>query len=147
MDKKTALGYIREFLKLYWANEHAHDAWSRKLEAEHGMTAKQYALLRAVERAEDMTTSDLTVLLGKAQPAITQMLNRLEANGFVTREASLADRRKREVKLTKKAYQVLNSVAPVGPTRAALALEHASEREAGDAVKAMETIFKWMTKR
>ena len=33
---------------------------------------------------------------GKAQPAITQMLNRLEANGFITREQNKEDKRKRE---------------------------------------------------
>src|SRR5919108_6217188 len=88
MDTKTALVYVREFLRLYWANEHSHEAWSRELEAQHGLTAKQYALLRAVERSSDITTTSLTELLGKAQPAITQMLNRLEKNGYITREVS-----------------------------------------------------------
>lgn len=147
MDVKTALVYVREFLRLYWANEHAHEAWSRELEADHGLTAKQYALLRAIERSSDITTTSLTELLGKAQPAITQMLNRLEANGFITREVNAADKRKRELKLTRKAQKVLESVDPVGPTRVALALEHANDREAGQVVKAMETIHDWMTSR
>jgi DNA-binding MarR family transcriptional regulator len=147
MDTKTALGYVREFLRLYWDNEHQHECWSRELESEHGLTAKQYALLRAIERSEDITTSDLTELLGKAQPAITQMLNRLENNGFITREVNPTDKRKRELRLTPKAQKVIRSVAPVGPTRVAVALEHASEREAGQVVKAMETIHQWMTER
>jgi len=147
MDTKTALVYVREFLRLYWANEHAHEAWSRELEAQHGLTAKQYALLRAVERSSDITTTSLTELLGKAQPAITQMLNRLESNGYITREVSSTDRRKRDLKLTRKAQKVLDSVQPVGPTRVALALEHANEREAGQVVKAMETLHDWMTDR
>ncbi|MBX3461037.1 MAG: winged helix-turn-helix transcriptional regulator [Planctomycetes bacterium] len=147
MDVKTALVYVREFLRLYWANEHAHEAWSRELEADHGLTAKQYALLRAIERSSDITTTSLTELLGKAQPAITQMLNRLEANGFITREVNAADKRKRELKLTRKAQKVLESVDPIGPTRVALALEHANDREAGQVVKAMETIHDWMTSR
>lgn len=147
MDTKTALEYVREFLRLYWANEHAHEAWSRDLEALHGLTAKQYGLLRALERSRDVTTSSLTELLGKAQPAITQMLNRLQAHGFITREPSTADKRKRELRLTAKAQKVLDTVEPVGPTRVALALEHASEREAGQVVKSMETIFHWMNER
>ncbi|MCC6466410.1 MAG: winged helix-turn-helix transcriptional regulator [Planctomycetes bacterium] len=147
MDTKTALEYVREFLRLYWANEHAHEAWSRDLEAHHGLTAKQYGLLRALERSRDVTTSSLTELLGKAQPAITQMLNRLQAHGFITREPSTADKRKRELRLTAKALKVLESVEPIGPTRVALALEHASEREAGQVVKAMETVFHWMNER
>lgn len=147
MDVQTALVYVREFLRLYWSNEHAHEAWSRQLEAGHGLTAKQYALLRAIERSSDITTTTLTELLGKAQPAITQMLNRLEDNGFITREVNAADKRKRELKLTRKAQKVLESVDPIGPTRVALALEHANEREAGQVVKAMETIHDWMTRR
>lgn len=147
MDVQTALVYVREFLRLYWSNEHAHEAWSRELEAGHGLTAKQYALLRAIDRSSDITTTTLTELLGKAQPAITQMLNRLEDNGFITREINTADKRKRELKLTRKAQKVLESVDPIGPTRVALALEHANEREAGQVVKAMETIHDWMTRR
>ena len=147
MDTNTALGYVREFLRLYWANEHVHEAWSRELESEHGMTAKQYALLRAITRQDDITTTDLTVLLGKAQPAITQMLNRLEKGGFVTRETSSADKRKREVKLTPKAQKVLDRVEPIGPTRVALAIEHATERQAGEIVKAMGTVLKWSAEK
>jgi DNA-binding MarR family transcriptional regulator len=147
MDTKTALVYVREFLRIYWANEHAHEAWSRELEARHGLTAKQYALLRAIERSSDITTTLLTELLGKAQPAITQMLNRLEKNGFITRAVSAQDKRKRELNLTRKAQKVLDSVQPIGPTRVAQALEHANEREAGAVVKAMETLHEWMTSR
>lgn len=147
MDTKTALAYVREFLSIYWANEHAHEKWSRELEAEHGLTAKQYGLLRAVERSDDITTTNLTDLLGKAQPAITQMLNRLEKNGYITREVNAQDKRKRELKLTKKAQKVLDTVEPIGPTRVAQALELANEREAGQVVKAMETLHEWMTKR
>lgn len=147
MDTKSALAYVREFLRLYWANEHAHETWSRELEAQHGLTAKQYALLRAVERSSDITTTSLTELLGKAQPAITQMLNRLEKNGYITREVSTQDKRKRDLRLTKKAQRVLDSVQPIGATRVALALEHANEREAGQVVKAMETLHDWMTTR
>ncbi len=147
MDTKTALVYVREFLRLYWANEHEHEAWSRELEAAHGLTSKQYALLRAIERSDDITTTSLTELLGKAQPAITQMLNRLDKNGFITREINPRDKRKRELRLTRKAQRLLETVQPIGPTRVALALEHANEREAGTIVKAMETIHEWMTRR
>jgi len=147
METKAALAYVREFLRIYWANEHAHEAWSRELEAQHDLTAKQYALLRAVERSSDITTTSLTELLGKAQPAITQMLNRLEKNGYITREVNAADKRKRELKLTKKSEKVLATVEPVGPTRVALALELSNDREAGQIIKAMETINDWMTKR
>jgi DNA-binding MarR family transcriptional regulator len=147
MDTKTAVMYVREFLRVYWANEHAHEKWSRELEAEHGLTAKQYGLLRAVERQGDITTTNLTDLLGKAQPAITQMLNRLEKNGFITREVNPKDKRKRELRLTRKAQKVLDSVEPIGPTRVAQAIELANEREAGQIIKAMETVHEWMTRR
>lgn len=147
MDKKLALERVKEFMRLYWENEKAHDEWSRQLEAEQQLTAKQYGLLRAIERQDDITTTDLTDLLGKAQPAITQMLNRLEANGFITREQNKEDKRKREVRLTPKAAALLRAIEPVGPTRVALALEHASEREAREINAAMKTMLEWMTVR
>lgn len=147
MDTKTALGYVREFLRLYHLNESAHEDWSRKLEAEHSLTAKQYGLLRALERQSDMTTTSLTELLGKAQPAITQMLNRLVQNGFVVREQSTEDKRRRDLKLTPKAQKLLDSIEPIGPTRVALALEHATEREAVEIVGAMKVVNHWMNER
>ena len=147
MDAKSALAYVREFLRLYWSNEAAHEQWSRKLEAEYGLTAKQYGLLRALERQAEMTTTNLTELLGKAQPAITQMLNRLVKHGFITREPSPSDKRKRELRLTAKARKLLDGVEPRGPTRVALAVEHATEREAAEIVRAMELIHHWMNER
>lgn len=147
MDKKQALERVKEFMRLYWENERAHDEWSRRLEAEHQLTAKQYALLRAIERQAEITTTDLTELLGKAQPAITQMLNRLEDHDYITREQSSDDKRRREVKLTPKAVSLLKSIEPLGPTRVALALEHASSREARDVIEAMQTLLHWMNER
>jgi DNA-binding MarR family transcriptional regulator len=147
MDTKTALGYVREFLRLYHLNESAHEDWSRRLEAQHKLTAKQYALLRALERQSDMTTTSLTELLGKAQPAITQMLNRLVQNGYVVREQSTEDKRRRDLKLTPKALKLLESVEPLGPTRVALALEYANEREAIEIVNAMKLVNQWMNER
>lgn len=147
METDTAIEYVREFLRIYWANEHRHEAWSRSLESEYGLTSKQYALLRAIERSADITTTLLTELMGKAQPAITQMLNRLENNGFITRGINPADKRKRELKLTKKALKVLNDVEPVGPTRVALALEYASESKGREVIEAMKTLHEWMTRQ
>lgn len=147
MDTKTAIEYVREFLRIYWANEHQHEAWSRELESAHGLTSKQYALLRAIERSSEITTTLLTELMGKAQPAITQMLNRLENNGFITRGINQTDKRKRELKLTPKALKVLADVEPVGPTRVALALEHANERDGKKLIDAMNTLHEWMTQR
>lgn len=147
MDKKVALDRVKEFLSIYWNNEQAHDEWSRRLEHEHNLTAKQYGLLRAIERQADITTTDLTVLLGKAQPAITQMLNRLEANGYITREQSREDKRRREVKLTAKAAGLLKAIEPVGPTRIALALEHASDKDAREIIGAMKVLHEWMVTR
>ncbi|MHC4839828.1 MAG: MarR family winged helix-turn-helix transcriptional regulator [Planctomycetota bacterium] len=147
MDTQTALEYVVEFLRLYWANEHEHEAWSRLLESQHGLTAKQYALLLAVHRSPQLTTTSLTDLLGKAQPAITQMLNRLDKNGFISRVASNVDKRKRDLVLTDKALDVLKTVQPIGPTRVAQAFEFATEREAKEVIKAMEVVKHWMVKR
>lgn len=147
MAEQSATNPGREFLKVYWAIEKAHEDWSRNLEASHGLTAKQYALLQALRRQSDMTTSDLTALIGKAQPAITQMLNRLEDHGFIRRETNARDRRRREVRLTPKAEALLTRVEPVGPTRAALGLESANDREGAEVLRAISTLHHWMTRR
>jgi MarR family transcriptional regulator, organic hydroperoxide resistance regulator len=147
MEKVDALRYVREFLRLYWANEQAHEEWSRSLEARHNLTAKQYALLQALRRADDITTTSLTELLGKAQPAITQMLNRLVRNGYVVRVKSTTDARMRKLHLTRKALNVLKDSEPVGPTRVALVLEHATPREAAQTVRSMAMLHEWMTRR
>ncbi|MDC1141834.1 MarR family transcriptional regulator [Planctomycetota bacterium] len=147
METQTALDYVRQFLRLYWENEHEHEAWSRLLESQHGLTAKQYSLLLAVHRSPELNTTSLTELLGKAQPAITQMLNRLDKNGYITRVPSKIDKRKRDLVLTDKAIRVLKTVQPIGPTRVAQAFEFASAREADEVIQAMTTLKHWMVKR
>ena len=41
----------------------------------------------------------------------------------------------------------LDRVEPIGPTRVALAIEHATERQAGEIVKAMKTVLKWSAEK
>ena len=79
MDTNTALGYVREFLRLYWANEHVHEAWSRELESEH-----QWGRLAAAIVLDEMDD--------QAKPALSALKAALknQPNKYIVRVANRA---------------------------------------------------------
>jgi DNA-binding MarR family transcriptional regulator len=73
--------------------------------ARHGISASQWAVLRALNRAQDdgaegIRLTDLSETLLIRPPSVTGAVDRLQRMGLVDRRASQADHRERLVKLT-----------------------------------------------
>ncbi len=79
---------------------------TRDAVAPYGLTTTQFFLLTALYEEEDISISALAqkVVLDKA--TLTGLIDRLERDGFVTRQTSHEDRRTIRVRLTPKAEEL-----------------------------------------
>jgi|JI10StandDraft_1071094.scaffolds.fasta_scaffold329252_3 DNA-binding MarR family transcriptional regulator len=66
-------------------------------------------VLFVVSKFEPIDMRELARLTGRDKSTLTQLVHQLKKNGYLTREVPAADRRKAEIRLTKKA----KSVAPI----------------------------------
>lgn len=82
-------------------------AWNRFFEP-HGITRQQYNVLRILRGARDpLATLDIADRLIEQTPAITQLIDRLEAKGLLARERSQTDRRQVLVAITETGLALL----------------------------------------
>ena len=80
----------------------------------HGLTdAQGLTLLHLSRLREPVTQKVLATMVGVREPTMTRMLDRLEADGLVTREVAEDDRRARLIRLDPKAGPVLTRIQKV----------------------------------
>jgi DNA-binding MarR family transcriptional regulator len=96
-----------------------------------GLTRSQGWVLNHLFRNDGMTQSDLADLLQIEKATLGRLLDRLEAKGWVRREADAADRRVRRVFLTEEVMPALRAMraAAADVRQAALAGLSADEQE------------------
>jgi DNA-binding MarR family transcriptional regulator len=82
--------------------------------AEHGITQPQYNVLRILRGAhpEGYPRCEVSPRMVVRAPDVTRLIDRLEAQGFVERARSGADRRLSITRITKKGLQLLDDMAP-----------------------------------
>jgi DNA-binding MarR family transcriptional regulator len=81
---------------------------------ELGLTRSQWWVLTHLFRSDGMTQSELAELLDLEKASVGRLLDRLEANGWVRREACASDRRAKRVYLTdtvEPSMQVMRRIA------------------------------------
>ncbi len=86
---------------------HATDLHSKHLSKTTGLTAPQILLLQAVNELEDATSGRLADAMSLSQATVTNILDRLEKRGLVSRERSTVDKRRVHVRLTSVGSEVL----------------------------------------
>jgi DNA-binding MarR family transcriptional regulator len=86
--------------------------WMERLLANHrpALTLGQYLALRAIGR-ETLGASELARRTGVSGPAVSQLVAGLIDQGWVTRSAAEADRRRHELGLTKRGERMLGSAS------------------------------------
>jgi DNA-binding MarR family transcriptional regulator len=91
----------------------------------YGLTTERYELLLAIKAAEKdecATVSELTGVLGVAQSSVTQLVRRAEDAGLVRREVSATDARVRYLRLSRQGErQLARAVAALHEERTRLA--------------------------
>lgn len=78
----------------------AIDLHSKRLHKRTGLTTSQLLILQAVDRLGAPTSSAVAREILLSQPTVTNVLDRLEAHGLVTRERVEWDKRTRIVQMT-----------------------------------------------
>jgi DNA-binding MarR family transcriptional regulator len=73
----------------------------------HGVTRATWALLSAIFHHKKTTPAALASFIGIDGAAITRHLDRIEKQGLILRERSVADRRSVNLKLTRKGLDLL----------------------------------------
>jgi len=96
-----------------------------------GLTRSQWWVLTHLFRADGVTQSELADTLEIEKPTLGRLLDRLEAKGWVRREADASDRRARRVYLTQTAEPALVTMREIAAEvrRDAMSGLSAEERE------------------
>lgn len=94
--------------------------WVERVLASHEppLTVAQYLALRAVARSP-LSGTELAQRAGVSGPAVSQLVTALEAGGLVERRATEADRRSRDVTLTSRGRDTVQSATKLVGTRMA----------------------------
>ena len=86
--------------------------FNRKMQAMN-LTATQWQVLSCVVRREGITQTEIADLLYKGKSPIGKTLDSLEASGWINREASAEDRRRKHIFLTDKLSSIDDQVLAV----------------------------------
>lgn len=91
----------------------AVDLHSRKLMQSHGLTGPQALVLQEAVKGVGISAGELASRVSLSQATVTDILNRLEQRGLLTRERSETDRRKVMVKPTLAGGEVMATAPPL----------------------------------
>jgi DNA-binding MarR family transcriptional regulator len=91
----------------------AVDLHSRKLMQSHGLTGPQALVLQEVVKGVGLSAGELASRVSLSQATVTDILNRLEQRGLLTRERSESDRRKVAVRPTLAGGEVIAAAPPL----------------------------------
>ena len=78
----------------------------------YGLTSVQYAALMAIRANPEVDATRLSALIAFDRSTIGNVMERLEAKGWVSRASSSSDRRTKLLRLTREGEQLLKRVEP-----------------------------------
>lgn len=90
----------------------AVDLHSRTLVESHGLTGPQALMLKALQNGS-LTAGELASRVNLSQATVTDILNRLEQRGRITRIRDTQDRRRVLVQMTETGFAVLEKSPPL----------------------------------
>ena len=104
--------YCKDLLVSLRKITQAVDMHSRQLKREFGLTVPQLVILQEVSLHQQISVTELARSVSLSQATVTDIVNRLVTNGFITKERS--DRDKRRVMITPlgKCHEILEKAPP-----------------------------------
>lgn len=105
-----------------------------------GLTRSQWLALTRIYRQPGCTQSELAETMEMEKGSAGRLIDRLEDNGFVVREADPADRRVRRIHLTPKAEAIERSMRTIALETIHEALSDLDEAEHDKAVEVLITV-------
>jgi DNA-binding MarR family transcriptional regulator len=106
MPDRGDLPETLQFIRLLWQLDHALNKRSRRLLGQVGVTAPQRFLLKVVGMRPGCSPGQLARFLHVTPATVTRVVQRLEASGFLWREADPDDSRRVLLHLTAKGRKV-----------------------------------------
>lgn len=106
MDQQEDLPETLQFIRLLWRLDHALNKRSRRLLRDAGVTAPQRFLIKVVGMRPGCTPGELARFLHVTPATVTRVVQRMEAAGFLRREADQEDSRRVRLHLTPKGRRV-----------------------------------------
>lgn len=100
-ESEYPLGPELEFLQQLWAQNHALEKLSARMESTLGVTAQQRFLLRVVSRYPGIGAGQLARLLHVDPGTVSSALARLESKGLLERRRDPRDKRRAALSLTR----------------------------------------------
>jgi len=86
----------------------AVDIQSKKLVKRFGLTGPQLVIIKELENGQEISIGDLAKNVSLSQATVTNIIERLETKGYVTRIKSSQDKRRVIVKPTDKIQSILD---------------------------------------
>jgi DNA-binding MarR family transcriptional regulator len=100
IDRLPALGDALDFLRLFWAVDHAVQQSSKRIKAATGITGPQLLVIRIVGRFPGIPAGQLAKLLHVHPATLTGIVKRLERQGLIRRRSDPRDGRRALLGLT-----------------------------------------------
>jgi DNA-binding MarR family transcriptional regulator len=113
MAQEEDLPETLQFIRLLWELDHALNKRSRRMLATLGVTASQRFLLKVVGMRPGCAPGQLARFLHVTPATVTRVVQRLEGDGLLRREADPEDSRRVRLHLTQKGRR-LNDRAAAG---------------------------------
>lgn len=105
----------------------------------HKITINQILLMIQIDRKPEISQVELGKLLFKDVASITRMIELLVKEDFIERDENKDDRRKKDLKITKKGKNLLDLAIPVIAENRKIAQKNITEKE-------RETLFNLLNK-
>jgi DNA-binding MarR family transcriptional regulator len=123
--------------RIYFAchRRHVYDAEQRRLVSVH-----QASILDHLDPVHSTVLSDLAKHMGVTPSTMSLAIDRLERNGYLTRERDAADRRRVRIRLTEAGVRVRRANSVLDPTLVAEMLEQLPASERRDALRGLQTL-------
>jgi DNA-binding MarR family transcriptional regulator len=123
--------------RIYFAchRRHVYDAEQRRL-----VSAHQASILDHLDAVESTVLSDLAKHMGVTASTMSLAVDRLERNGYVTRERDPVDRRRVRIRLTEAGVRVRQANSVLDPALVAEMLEQLPASERREALRGLQML-------
>ena len=104
--------YYRELLVSLRKITQAIDLHSRALKRKFGLTVPQLVILQEVSLHQQISVSELARSVSLSQATVTDIVNRLTANGYLSKQRSDLDKRRVMITPLAKCHEILEKAPP-----------------------------------
>jgi DNA-binding MarR family transcriptional regulator len=128
---------LAAYPRIYFAchRRHVYDTEQRRLVSTH-----QASILDHLDAVESTVLSDLAKHMGVTASTMSLAVDRLEQNGYVTRERDVADRRRVRIRLTEAGVRVRRANSVLDPALVAEMLDQLPASDRREALRGLQTL-------